>query len=99
LAAKRSHIDEDGRGDKRPEIDRHDTGQSRSAGSDIEHLPGLKHAADLGVPRKNDGDLAAETNYLDSSCDIRNQKIRSRDRRGDRSRLHLASSRAFRRGK
>jgi hypothetical protein len=72
LAPKRSHIDEDGSGNKGPEINRHDGGHFRGAGWDIDHLPGLQHDTQLGICRKIDEDLAAQADYLDPSQDSRN---------------------------
>ena len=72
LAPKWSHIDEDGSGNKGPEINRHDGRHFRGAGWDIDHLPGLQHDTQLGIRRKIDEDLAAETDYLDVSSHFRN---------------------------
>ena len=65
LAAKRSHIDEDGRGDKCSEINRHDGRHFGGAGRNIDHLPGLQHDSQLGICREIDEDLAGEADYLD----------------------------------
>ena len=98
LAAKRSHINEDRRGDKRSEINRHDGRHFGGAGRNIDHLPGFQHDSQLGICREIDEDLAGEADYLDPALDSRNEKVRSGDRGGDGPSLNLSSAGAFRRG-
>ena len=84
-------------GEKRREVDRCGGRDFSGPGRDIDHLPGLKPPAFLGIRREIDENLPAETDYLDAFVDIRNQEVRSRHRRSDRPSLNFASSGTFRR--
>ena len=86
-------------GEKRREVDRCGGRDFSGPGRDIDHLPGLKPPAFLGIRREIDENLPAETDYLDAFVDIRNQEVRARHRSSDGARLNFASSGAFRRVK
>jgi hypothetical protein len=98
-AAERSHVDEDRRREKCLKINRHDGRHFRSSRRDIDHLSWAQNNADLGIFRKVNEDLPAQTDHFHPSSNIRNQEVRSCDRRCDGPSLHVASSGAFRRRK
>ena len=79
-------------GEKRREVDRCGGRDFSGPGRDIDHLPGLKPPAFLGIRREIDENLPAETDYLDAFADIRNQEVRSRHRRRDGARFDCAAA-------
>ena len=84
---------------ERREVDRCGGRDFSGPGRDIDHLPGLRPPAFLGIRREIDENLPAETDYLDAFVDIRDQEISARDRSRDGASLNFPSSGTRRRGK